>query len=292
MSRAQVDRIGFMPLKSGGEMVVQDAIIGPGGLMLEVGDEMLADREFVIGEEKRGKIARVTQREDPGMALIQPMRNEARGSLFLAMEGVGTVEIDMETEPSGELVTLGWSGQKREGREVSQEASDWASEAIGRPVKLYRSPMLGSLIKDRKVDVRNNNTHFADVWQFLLTNQGTHESLNEALRASGQTLVGIDRFRPNIHVKGWEAFREHSLSRIQIGSSVQMDVLRPSTRCKMPSVDPRTGEFDRNPAAFLSFMKDWHVLNLPVHGENARWTHGLGQMISVGDPVQILEERS
>jgi len=76
--------------------------------------------------------------------------------------------------------------------------------------------------------------------------------INLASVAAIETAVGqpVDplRFRGNLHVTGWPAWREFDLldQEIHVGDAVRLKVVKRIVRCAATNVDPATGERDLN----------------------------------------------
>jgi uncharacterized protein YcbX len=97
------------------------------------------------------------------------------------------------------------------------------------------------------------------------------------------------RFRANIYVTGPPAFSEDDWKAAQIGDSTY-DISCRTTRCKLPNVDPETGNADRNQPS--TTMLKYRVID---EGSKAAC---LGMMMTplgdgevrVGDEVKVLEK--
>eukprot|EP00741_Cyanophora_paradoxa_P004425 tig00000802_g4295.t1 len=129
-------------------------------------------------------------------------------------------------------------------------------------------------------------TGFSDAYPVLLAAEESLASLNARLPKP----VPMNRFRPNIVVRGSRAFAEDRWRRIRIGGT-EFQVSKPCDRCKMTTVDQERGVFDgeqplKELAAFRKLDpstpdKVYFAMNL-VH-ERA------GGRIRVGDKVVLLE---
>jgi hypothetical protein len=76
-----------------------------------------------------------------------------------------------------------------------------------------------------------------------VANEASLQTLNEHLEAAGHQAVPMNRFRPNIVVKGLEAFAEHKLSRLQ-GDDFSLGLRHPCERCVVTTIDQNTAEKD------------------------------------------------
>jgi uncharacterized protein YcbX len=90
------------------------------------------------------------------------------------------------------------------------------------------------------------------------------------------------RFRGNLHVEGWPAWRELDLvgSEIAVGESVRLKIVKRIVRCAATEVDPDTGIRDLEVPRTL--MKVWGHMDCGVYGEVIA-----GGPVAVGDSVAV-----
>ena len=102
----------------------------------------------------------------------------------------------------------------------------------------------------RKYAPRGATAAFSDGFPLLLANEASLDELNARLEARGKDRIPMDRFRPNIIVRGEGSegartpFAEDDWSRVRVGSSarsVSFGVVKPCSRCKIPTIDQSTG---------------------------------------------------
>nr|MBI1232844.1 MOSC domain-containing protein [Cytophagales bacterium] len=104
---------------------------------------------------------------------------------------------------------------------------------------------------DTRYAVSNESVSFADAMPYLLISQASLDFLNAKLKVP----VPMDRFRPNLVIRGTEPFEEDQWDCIEIGP-VRFKVTKPCARCVMVSVDQETGASGKEPLATLaSFRK-------------------------------------
>jgi uncharacterized protein YcbX len=102
------------------------------------------------------------------------------------------------------------------------------------------------------------------------------------------------RFRANIYITGPPAFHEDDWTKARItapdaSTSLDLHISCRSTRCKLPNVDPLTGELDRNEPN--STLRKYRIID---EGSKAAC---LGMMVTpleeaeirIGDYVELLE---
>lgn len=103
---------------------------------------------------------------------------------------------------------------------------------------------------------REESTNFPDVLPLLIANEASLRELNGRLRAKGHGDITIERFRPNIVVRGDVAWSEDDWKQVRIvngpppsgalvvsgPSTVDIDVSAHCARCQVPNVNPDTAE--------------------------------------------------
>ena len=112
----------------------------------------------------------------------------------------------------------------------------------------------------------------------------------------------MNRFRPNVVVKGSGPFDEDKWARIGIGET-NFRVVKPCARCVMTTVEQSTGEFDgKEPLRTLATFRLAKQVHPDVYesfglnpngvlfGENLI-PENSGGVIAVGDSVEVFEFR-
>ena len=158
----------------------------------------------------------------------------------------------------------------------AQRLSAW----LGRPVRLCYQPD----DSERQVDLayarQGDQVSFADGFPFLLCNEASLRVLEDAY---GELLV-MQRFRPNIVIAEAEPFAELAWRRLRVGD-IEFEVVKPCTRCVIPSLNPETGERQRGVSLLLrDHCKHEGKI---VFGQNL--IHRSPGAIRCGDPVTVLE---
>ena len=117
---------------------------------------------------------------------------------------------------------------------------------------------------------RQESTNFPDVLPLQIANEASIRELNSRLREKGHDEITIERFRPNIIVRGCDspdvedktpkAWSEDSWKTVRILNGEEktgvmgisgekglvIDVQARCARCQVPNVDPETAEKDKN----------------------------------------------
>lgn len=233
------------------------------------------DRRMMLVDEQ-GKF--VTQRQCHKMAM---MLTEDRGeSLSFQLNGQ---RFDMPwpdfNQESQSLPVQVW-GDQVDAQVVSDEASAWFSDALERPVTLVYMAEQTLRQVDPEFAMQGDKTGFSDGFPFLLISEASLAYLQSALPFE----VKMTRFRPNIVVDGCDAFAEDSWRRLAI-NGIEFDVVKPCSRCVMPTINPENAE--RQPEVMQVLLKERKQGKKVYLGQNL--IHRGEGVIHVGDEVQIIE---
>lgn len=214
----------------------------------------------------------ITQRQSPIMSLINVVLNNQTLTLSYGNESIKLPLPNFGSKTNA--VTVDVWGDKISGQLISSNASQWLSTILKKDVRLvYMDDS-----EHRQVDLEfakpGVQTGFSDGFPFLLISQASIDFLSDKV---GFELL-MTRFRPNIVVAGCEPFEEDSWKKIRIGQ-VDFDVVKPCSRCVIPTIDVRTGEKQKEVMqAMLEYRKkDKNVFvgqNL-IHKQSGELTAGM-----------------
>lgn len=215
-----------------------------------------------------------TQREHPQLALLQTGFNGE--TLTLTYKGDShTVAVPGAGAPR--LEVLIWNDRVSAAR-TDDIVSQWLSEKLGIDLHLVYMPEDSVRRVGGSYATRGETVSFADGFPLLLISQASLDDLNSRL----QNPVPMDRFRPNIVVESCEPFAEDNWRQLRCGDLV-FDVVKPCSRCVIPSIDQTTGERDRQINRVLaSFRRRDGVI---YFGQNLLY-RGMG-MLSLGDVLDL-----
>lgn len=177
-------------------------------------------------------------------ALMGGLMAQAHGhSLTLTWQGCTLLaqalpELPIVAEVWGDQIT-GWGVDHA----VNQQLSDW----LGKPVQLVYCPEHARRVVDPTYAGEGHFTAFSDGFPLLVITQA---SLDELSRQWGQP-VDVRRFRPNLVIGGDCApFAEDDWQQLQVGELI-LDLVKPCSRCVIPSLDP---ERQTPTAGFARFL--------------------------------------
>gem|GEM_PF-1319772 len=117
---------------------------------------------------------------------------------------------------------------------VPEQVNQWLSAYLGQSVRLVYCPDSAVRVVDERYAGTGYHTAFSDGFPILVISQS---SLDELSRRWGQ-MIDVRRFRPNLVIAGDCApFAEDDWQSIRIGD-VQLDLVKPCSRCVIPGLDP------------------------------------------------------
>ncbi len=186
----------------------------------------------------------LTQREQPRLALVTPqLRND---TLELSAPDYDSLQIGVQSLGAPWLVNV-WKSKGVQAIDQGEEAAAWFSDWLGRSVRLVHiADGYRRLVNEQYVINADDHTGFADGYPILLTSEEGLQDLNSRL----ETPVPMNRFRPNLVVKGCGPFDEDSWNRIRI-EDVELAVVKPCARCVVTTIDKETLERSKEPLKTL-----------------------------------------
>ena len=279
--RPAVTEIRLYPVKSCHGHRVDAAVVGRYGLQ--------GDREWQV-QGPDGQM--MNQRKFPGLARVRPFPTPS--GLCLEHDDMPALDVRRPDAVTGDGKTLF-------GRvpvaDAGPEAAAWFEQVLGIECRLTA---IASGYQRRVVvgeDLFGQEVSFADAAPVHVVNAASFRFLVER---AGEPF-GIDRFRPNVVVDGFDPWAEDTWRLVSIGP-VEVDVVLPWPRCTIPQVDQDTGERHREPAIVLKRLRwcsDAPGIPEAVRGliaGNALFGVGAsirqaGAVIAVGDPVELSATR-
>lgn len=265
-----LDAINRFPVKSCRGQALTEAVVEPWGLA--------GDRRWLIVDADG---ALITAREHPLLLLVTPtMRPD--GGLDVTGPDVGALRVP---PPEGPLVDVRvWKSEL-----VATLADDhgWFSALLRVPARLvylddptrrHPNPLFAG--PDAYVS-------FADGYPLMLTTTASLDALNDLIVAGprgDEGPVPMIRFRPNVVVRGGEAWAEDGWRSVRIGEAL-FRVVKGCDRCVITTTDADTAARGKEPIATLARHRRW---------DGATWfgmdliPENPGAIIRPGDEVEVL----
>ena len=189
------------------------------------------DRRFMV-VDAGGQF--MSQREFPRMATV--WTEIAGGELRLAAPDLDEVAIALEPAGGEPLRATVWDFESA-AIAPSREADRWLTEALGQPCRLVYMP--DSTRRESKAHQAGPGhlVGFADGYAHLVISEASLEALNARLARP----VPMERFRPNIVVRGCAPFAEDGWTDFTAGAAA-LRMAKPCGRCQVTTTDQSTGE--------------------------------------------------
>lgn len=261
---AAVSGLYVYPVKSMGGAAVDEVELGPLGFP--------HDRRW-MATDRAGRF--LTQRVVPRLALVGTVVHG--GALRLSAGDMPPLELPLEPDGPRETVTV-WRDDVH-AVPGGMVADGWISAFLDQPARLFHFPADGVRAAKRDPGGRGARIGFADAYPALVISEESLADLNARLALP----LPMNRFRPNVVVRGAGAFGEDGWRRIRVGE-VEFDVAGPCARCVTTTVDQATGETGKEPLKTLAtFRRDGNEV---MFGQNL--VHAAPGRIRVGDPVEVL----
>lgn len=273
----QISSLVAYPIKGVQAVALQTANVEVRGL---VGDR----RWMIVDADDKF----VTQREEPRLATIKAERSE--DGLIVDLPGEMPVQV---AKPDG---------SRRASVQIWRSVVDaaLADEVVNERLSAFFGRAVRLVFMDERAkrfsspDWAGDDAYvsFADGFPILLATTASLATLNDTIDDQGGAPVSMDRFRPNIVVEGASPWEEDSWAVVQIGDLV-FDLVKPCTRCIVPTRDQKTGEArpDNQPTRALTKIR--RSADERVRGVLFGWNviAQTGGTIHVGDAVKVLEWR-
>jgi uncharacterized protein len=234
------------------------------------------DRQWMVVNEKGTFLS---QRTHPQLTQIVP----ELGADALALSAPGLPSLTVPYSHEGERLAVRVHRDCCVGVDQGAEAADWVTQAVGESVRLVRVPQNTERRANPKfAGAEPAPMGFADGYPILVCNQASLDQLNDRMPKP----IPMDRFRPNIVLDGLPAWSEDHIDALFIGR-VTLRLVKPCTRCSIPSIDQRTGQPSTDPLPVLRpFRFDKELLGI-TFGENAVIVSGAGSEVRRGSSCRV-----
>lgn len=175
----------------------------------------------------------ITGRESPSLVRVRAVPEA--GGLRLEAPGRPGLEVPVPAPDAPRLDVTVWNDRCSAAR-AGEAADRWLSQFLGEPVALVYVDARMQRPVDPKYAPPGDRVGFADAFPLLLLSRASLQELNRRLPRP----VTLSHFRPNLVVDGCAAFAEDGWRRLRVGE-VELEVVKPCSRCVFTTVDPWTG---------------------------------------------------
>lgn len=236
----------------------------------------------------------VTQRTHPRLALVQP----ALAGDTLVVSAPGMAALDLPIDPAAlagaPVVPATVWGDTVAALDAGEAAARWFSEFFGERLRLVRFDPGHERIASRKwTGDATAQVRFADGFPLLVLGSASLDDLNARLAGKHVDRIPLNRFRPNLVLDGIDAYEEDYTETLRIAAThgeVELRIVKPCTRCPIPTIDQARGAPDpRWPAepteTMSAYRADSRVGGGITFGQNAIIVGGVGDTLALGQTV-------
>lgn len=269
----QLSEIFIYPVKSLRGISLQSAKVEARGLAY--------DRRWMLVDEAGHFF---TQRKFPEMALLTTALTEEHLVIEHATKSLGKLLIPHKAPENQPSINVKIWDDTCQAILVSKETDQWLSEVLNTNCHLVYMPDTTQRFTDPTYSQPDDIVSFADGYPFLMIGQASLDDLNERLEEK----ITINRFRPNFVFTGGTPFEEDSWRQFSIGD-LNFRAVKPCARCEIPSINPETGIFGKEPTRTLSkYRLHGHKI---LFGMNVCWdvNNEYEPIIKIGDSIEISE---
>jgi len=201
----------------------------------------------------------VTQREYSKLAWVLPTLTD--GSLTLSAPDFDSIQLPIQKTGTTVPVNI-WKNKGVSAIDQGDESAQWFSDWLGTSVRLVHvADGIQRRLNPEYAVHADDHTGFADGYPILIISEESLQDLNTRLEVP----VPMNRFRPNLVVKGCEPYAEDTWNKIKVGS-VELAVVKPCDRCVVTTIDKSTLEQSKEPLKTLAGYRN-HALGA-IFGQN------------------------
>ena len=239
------------------------------------------DREWMV-TDPNGEF--ITQREEPRLALVSTQIHDEY--LELQAPGMESLRLPWMLKERSALRSVRVWSDSVEAIDCGEESSTWWSRFLGRTAHLVRwNPAvrrLSSLQWTQGIEAANA---FSDGFPILVVSEASLEDLNARLHPAPP--LSMDRFRPNLVLKGIPAYCEDTSTRLKI-ADIEIRIVKPCARCPITTTDQDTAIVNGiEPLRTLATYRRNSSVSGVIFGQNAILVQGIGQQLRLGQKVEM-----
>ena len=277
---AQITDLYIYPVKSLKGIALTEAQTAKRGLEF--------DREWMVTDDQYNFIS---QREIELMTTIETGIDSL--SLILTSNNQKVLKIPLNSSRSNKVRAMVWD-DVCDGFDEGDDASRWLTDVLGTyggsALRLVRFDQEGERPVPKKyLDGVHAESAFSDQFPYLITSWESLSKLNTGLSENDSFEVSMNRFRPNIVLKGLPNVEMMTSSNLVCEKSgYEFGLRKPCKRCKITTIDQDTGviENPKEPLATLAKLKFSEEENGAFFGQNAILL-GEHAVLRVGDLLEI-----
>ncbi|HXD10235.1 MAG TPA: MOSC N-terminal beta barrel domain-containing protein [Anaerolineales bacterium] len=187
----------------------------------------------------------LTQRDHAKLARVIPTLSDS--TLTLSAPDFEAIQVPIQKTGTTQTVRV-WHNRGVQAIDQGDESAQWFSDWLGVAVRLVHIAQGVQRTLDSQYAIHSDDhTGFADAYPILITSEESLHDLNNRLEVP----VPMNRFRPNLVVKGCEAYAEDTWNQIRIGN-VELAIVKPCDRCVVTTIDKESLVQSKEPLKTLA----------------------------------------
>jgi|TARA_B100000959_G_scaffold163997_1_gene171888 hypothetical protein len=276
----QITDLFIYPVKSLKGIALDNSQTGQRGLEF--------DREWMITDNAYNFIS---QREIELMTTIETKIDSS--SLILSSPQNRRLKVPLESNRINKVKVMVWDDYC-DAYDEGDEASSWLTEALGThkgsSLRLVRFDQKDKrLVPKKYLNGVHAESAFSDQFPYLITSWESLSKLNNGLLENNSKKVSMNRFRPNIVIKGLSDIEKMTSFNLTCEKGdYQFGLRKPCKRCKITTINQETGEVEnpKEPLATLVKLKNSEESHGAFFGQNAILLSDYG-VLRVGDLLEL-----
>ena len=278
---AQITDLFIYPVKSLKGIALNESMTALRGLQY--------DREWMV---TTSDYEFITQREIPLMSMIEVSID--LDALTLSSKNNTKFQVPLLSSNTNVIKASVW-GDICDAYDEGDDASLWLTSLLGqyknKSLRLVRYSSQGIRpVPAKYLNGVEAQSAFSDQFPYLITSWESLEKLNTGLIKNGSQVAEMDRFRPNIVVKGIDNLEKKTSQNLLCQKSgYDFGLRKPCKRCKIITINQDDGKIDnpKEPLATLTSLRFSDEIKGAFFGQNAILLSNKNYILKVGDELSI-----
>lgn len=278
---AQITDLFIYPVKSLKGIALNESMTALRGLQY--------DREWMV---TTSDYEFITQREIPLMSMIEVSIDP--DALTLSSKNNTKFQVPLLLSSTTVIKSSVW-GDICDAYDEGDDVSLWLTSLLGqyknKSLRLVRYSSQGIRpVPAKYLNGVEAQSAFSDQFPYLITSWESLEKLNKGLIKNGSQVAEMDRFRPNIVVKGIDNLEKKTSQNLLCQKSgYDFGLRKPCKRCKIITINQDDGKIDnpKEPLATLTSLRFSDEIKGAFFGQNAILLSNKNYILKVGDELSI-----
>ena len=278
---AQITDLFIYPVKSLKGIALNESMTALRGLKY--------DREWMV---TTSDYEFITQREIPLMSMIEVSIDP--DALTLSSKNNTKFQVPLLLSSTTVIKSSVW-GDICDAYDEGDDVSLWLTSVLGqykgKSLRLVRFASQGLRpVPSKYLEGMEAQSAFSDQFPYLITSWESLEKLNKGLIKNGSQVAEMDRFRPNIVVKGIDNLEKKTSQNLLCQKSgYDFGLRKPCKRCKIITINQDDGKIDnpKEPLATLTSLRFSDEIKGAFFGQNAILLSNKNYILKVGDELSI-----